>query len=82
MPQINRLHLLKEVVSADILENKDNKVVFDTDFNSDIDRRISEIIKEVQNTHVAPTDDGYSVKVKLKDDSIFAYTPHRFAHTE
>lgn len=36
----------------------------------------------MQNTPVALTDDGYSVQVKLKDDSIFAYAPRQFAHTE
>jgi len=40
------------------------------------------VFEQVENTNIPVTDDDYSVKVRLKDDSTFAYSPRRFAYNE
>jgi len=36
----------------------------------------------VENINIPVTDDDYTVKIRLKDESIFAYSPGRFAYNE
>jgi len=40
------------------------------------------VFEQVENTNITVTDYDYSVKVRLKDESTFAYSPRRFAHNE
>ncbi|XP_039315282.1 uncharacterized protein LOC120359905 [Solenopsis invicta] len=59
-----------------ILEN------IETDIGIEGKRKIVEIISEIEQTDVAPIDDGYAKRVHLKDDSVYAFAPRRFAHGE
>lgn len=52
------------------------------DYNMETKKELIETIEEVNKEIVKPIDDGYAVKVYLKDDSTFAYAPRRFAHVE
>jgi len=53
-----------------------------SDFGLEVDRKVFNILKEVENLKVDIIDDDYYVKVTLKDDSTYAYAPHRFAWSE
>jgi len=52
------------------------------DYESSVRDYLTNLINEIEETHYDVINDEYSVKVYLKDDSIFAYAPRRFAHTE
>jgi len=39
-------------------------------------------IMEVENSTVQRIEDDYAVSVRLKDDSVYAFAPRRFAHAE
>ncbi|KMQ91352.1 hypothetical protein RF55_8798 [Lasius niger] len=76
-----------EIASADILESSSED--FDsllsnikTDFDSSSKQELISIIQEVENSEIPPVDDDYTVKVSLKDDSVHAYAPRRFAWAE
>ncbi|XP_071628367.1 uncharacterized protein [Temnothorax longispinosus] len=50
-----------------------------TDFDSSVKQRLIEMLQEIEETDIPLVDDDYSIKVNLKDDSIFAYAPRRIA---
>jgi len=52
------------------------------DFDRDAKDKLKAIVLECNNASVPEVDDGYSVQVRLKDDSIYTYAPRRFAHAE
>lgn len=82
----NRLELFSEVASANILDNPSNNLKdflaeVEIDFDSDAKQNLIATIIEVENTKVTPVHDDFSVKIALKDESIYAYAPRRFAWT-
>lgn len=54
-----------------------NKIV--TDFDLSTKKQLKDLILEVDRLIVPAANDDYSVKVMLKDDSVYAYAPRRFA---
>lgn len=54
----------------------------DIDFNVEYKDRLIQSIMEIEKQKNIPIDDGYSVQVHLRDSSIYAYAPRRFAHIE
>lgn len=70
-----RLKFFAEVASANVLEDQSNDLMnilsnINIDFDEDTKKQLITTILEVENTNVAPADDDYFVKVKLKDDYI------------
>jgi len=57
-----------------------NDIVIDCE--SSVRDYLIKLINEIEETHCDVINDEYSVKVYLKDDSIFAYALRRFAHAE
>jgi len=45
------------------------------DFDRDTKDKLKAIVLECNNASVPETDDGYTVRVRLKDDSVYAYAP-------
>lgn len=83
----NRLQLFSEIASVDIIENisdqKDNTLNnIAIDFDQSVKVKLIAVIKEVNNVQVPLLNDDYSVKINLKDKSIYAYAPRRFAWAE
>ncbi|KMQ88500.1 hypothetical protein RF55_12002 [Lasius niger] len=86
----NKMELLSEVASVEIMDtfNKNSKLTdlslenFTTDFEASTNQQLKAVIKEVNNTSVPPSDEEYLVEVTLKDSSIFAFAPRRFAFEE
>jgi len=52
------------------------------DFDSNVKQQLISVFEQIENTNILIMDDDYSVKVKLKDESIFAYFPRRFAYNK
>lgn len=52
------------------------------DFDCDTEKQIKSMIKKIQNKEILPVEDDYSEEVRLKDNSMYAYAPRRFAHAE
>lgn len=52
------------------------------DFSSNEKQKLAEIILSVQGLEIGQERDDYSVRVQLKDDSLYAYAPRRFVQTE
>jgi len=82
----DRVHLFSQVASAEIIEHKS---IFDSsssdvviDFDSFIKNKLLSLFHEIENTQVPVIQDDYLVKINLKDDSIYAYAPRKFAWTE
>lgn len=46
-----------------------------TDFGPKIDQQVTSVLSEIDNTQVKPIEDNYSVKISLKDDSVYRYAP-------
>lgn len=53
-----------------------------TDFGYNVDKRLKALINKTENRKIIPVQDDYCVKVRLKDDSVYAYAPRRFAHAK
>lgn len=70
---------VEEYVATDLKNKlKDCEI----DFDNTIKENLIELITEVENRAVEKIDDNYKVSVRLKDDSIYAYAPRRFAYAE
>jgi len=52
------------------------------DPDPEIRYRLTQLIKKIEETQYGIIDDDYTVRVYLKDDSVFAFAPRRFAHAE
>ena len=52
------------------------------DFDINVKNQLLSVITEVNDMNIPCVDDDYTVKIALKDDSIFAYAPRRFAWAE
>jgi len=52
------------------------------DFDWRTKKQLVEELTEAEHREVKIMDDDYSVSVRLKDDSLYAYAPRRFAHTQ
>jgi len=85
----------KEVVSADLFSQlpldvtehptdylKDKLQNIEVDFDWSSKKKLIDLIMDVEKMEVPTVDDDYAVSVRLKDDSIYAYAPRRFAHVE
>jgi len=64
--------------SCNLLTFSDIKI----DFGNDNKNRLIAILTEIEKTPLSKVNNGYSIKVSLKDDSMFAYAPRRFAFAE
>ncbi|KMQ87378.1 hypothetical protein RF55_13350 [Lasius niger] len=86
----NKLELLSEVASVEIMDTFNVNSRFtdlslgdlSTDFEASVNQQLKAVIKEVDNTSVPLPEEEYLVEVILKDNSIFAFAPRRFAFTE
>lgn len=65
---------------SDTLEDKINNCLID--FDKTVKRRLKQVILQVENMNIPPIEDDYTVRVNLKDKSIFAFAPRRFAFAE
>lgn len=81
-----RVKLFNEIASTDILHissiNSESLEDVKIDFDSNTKKELITILQEVQKVPVRNSEDNYSVKISLKDDSIYAYAPRKFAWTE
>jgi len=79
----NLFSVLPLHVSEDA-ENDLKTIISDShiDFDRDAKDKLKAIVLENNNASLPETDDGYTVRVRLKDDSVYAYAPRRFAHAE
>lgn len=82
-----RAYLFSEIASTDIVDFTVYKVSnvlndINTDFDVSMERQLISIIKEVESSNILMIEDDYSVKVNLKDESVFAFSPRRFAYNE
>lgn len=81
---VNIFRCLPLSVSEEPVTNK-LEIILDEhviDYGGEIKARLKELISDIEKRDILPIDDGYTVQVHLKDDSIFAYAPRRFAHME
>lgn len=53
-----------------------------THFDKQITSQLIHLLDEIDNTYVDRVDDDYKVSIRLKDESVFAYAPRRFAYKE
>lgn len=78
--------MFSQVASADVIEEEFSLEDLLTDVNIDFDldskKELISLFKEVGKTPVSVGQDDYTVKVNLKDESIFAYAPRKFAWSE
>lgn len=85
--QNDKLKLFSEIASTDIIDKhsndlKDLLVNTKIDFDENVKKQLIATILEVEETNFPSVDDNYYVKVRLKDDSPYRYSPRRFAWIE
>lgn len=85
--QNSKVQLFNEIAFAEVMNVfsiQDNKIIpsIKTDFGLKIDLEVTNLIEKINNTNVEMINDNYSVKVALKDHSIYAYSPRPFAYKE
>ncbi|XP_036150640.1 uncharacterized protein LOC118648438 [Monomorium pharaonis] len=83
----NKLKLLSLVVSPNIMEAVANVSISpledaETDFGNQYKHQLIAVFKEVEDAEVDPVQDDHCVKVFLKDESVYAFAPRRFAWGE
>ncbi|KMQ90234.1 retrovirus-like pol polyprotein, partial [Lasius niger] len=83
----SKVLLFQEIASTEVINNKvsDLRATLsdvDIDFGPDVKDLLISTILEVENMDLPPVEDEYLVKLSLKDESVFAFSPRRFAWTE
>lgn len=83
----DRLKFFSEIASADVIDNDSNDLkdlLLNTkiDFDINVKNQLISTILEVENASIIPVEDNHFVKIKLKDDSTYRYSPRRFAWNE
>ncbi|CAL1672060.1 unnamed protein product [Lasius platythorax] len=83
----NKVQLFSEVAFTDVIDCSSDELDnllsdINIDFDNSIKNQLTSVIKEVYNANISPIEDNYAVKVNLKDESVFAYSPRRFAYKE
>jgi len=83
----NRVQLFSEIAAIDVVESTSDKTTnilkdVTIDFDSDVKQQLINVFEQIENTNILFKDDDYAVKVRLKDESTFAYSPRRFAYNE
>ncbi|XP_011859423.1 PREDICTED: uncharacterized protein LOC105556919 [Vollenhovia emeryi] len=83
----NKLDLLAEVASVEVAEKPYDTLDsalenISVDFDLSTKKHLIETIKEVDSASIPVIDDDHSVKINLKEDSVFAFAPRRFAWSE
>lgn len=81
------LQLLAEVASADVLIESDSPQEqfmqnIKVDFDGSTKDKLLSVIQEVENLEVPIIDDNHSVRINLKDESVYAFAPRRLAYSE
>ncbi|KAK2578394.1 hypothetical protein KPH14_012645 [Odynerus spinipes] len=74
---INRINLVED--GSEIESTVDN---LEIDFGLDVKEKLKEVILEAENSNGEIVDDDYCVSVRLRDDSVYAYAPRKFAYQE
>lgn len=76
----------RELLQIEIFEPVPSKEDIIEEALSELDNvtksELKQALVEVEEAKVAVVDDDYYVKVNLKDESLYAYAPHRFALAE
>lgn len=54
----------------------------DIDFDNNVRQKLINVITEVRDRKIESADDDYAVRVRLRDESVYAYAPHRFTYAE
>jgi len=83
----NRIQLFSEIATIDVVEPTSDETVnilndITIDFDSNVKQQLINVFEQVENMNIPLKDDNYAVKVRLKDESTFAYSPRRFAYNE
>jgi len=84
---INRVQLFSEIATINVVEPISDKTVnilndITIDFDSIVKQQLINVFEQVENMNIPLKDDDYAVKVRLKDESTFAYSPRRFAYNK
>jgi len=62
------------------LEGQLEQIEIDFEFKDK--QQLIRVVTEIEQNNSLPVDDGYVVPVRLKDNSVYAFAPRRFAHCE
>jgi len=52
------------------------------DFDADTKQRLASLINEIEQSDIETVKDDYTVSVRLKNESVYAFAPRRFAYCE
>lgn len=82
----DRVRPFSEIASTDIIDNSSDKIDnllndIEIDFDAFVKQLIT-VINEIDDSNIPLIESNYAVKVNLKDDSIFAYSPRRYAYID
>ncbi|KMQ87107.1 hypothetical protein RF55_13706 [Lasius niger] len=81
-----RIDLFSQVASTELVESPVNNLnsleSLQTDFGTISKQKLISVIQEVENTEVTPLQEEYTIKIALKDESIYLFAPRKFAWTE
>jgi len=83
----SKVELWSEIASTEIVDQTADQLELSIeniqiDFDNSTKAELINVIKDVNNTVVDKTQEEYLVKVALKNQSVFAYAPRRFAWSE
>jgi len=82
-PTLLKMNLFS-VLPLHVLEDYkiDLEIIINCDVDFDAKRKLKAAVLEIDDSPVSEINDGYAVQIRLKDNSVYAYAPRRFARTE
>lgn len=79
--------MLHEVISINIIEDSSDKISslfsdVSIDFDHATKNDLVSVFQEIEDTEIPVINDDYSVRINLKDESVYAFAPRRFTWAE
>ncbi|XP_077258535.1 uncharacterized protein LOC143895354 [Temnothorax americanus] len=72
----------EDFMTTDICTAIETERDYQIDFGEDVKEKLKQVIREVEEADIPVVDNGYAVRVKLRDPSIYAYALRRLAYEE
>ena len=83
----DKISLFQKIAATEVASLQSNGLVsklseLEIDFDSNVEEQLISTFTEVESAEVPPPTDNHMVRLSLRDETVFAFAPRRFAHTE
>jgi len=80
------IELFKEIATVEVIDTSNDfqncLTNLEIDFDISTKYKLTSTLSDIESSTIESIDDNFNVEIKLKDDTVYAYAPRRFAWSE